>query len=85
MIRLVAIFGLVAGGIVALGQLTAAQWHAAGLNVLAEVTTHGTLALPWLLTLGFALAWLRQRDITRAFRDGYLDAIARPRRPRGRR
>jgi len=76
--KLIALFGLVAGGIVALGSLSAAQWHGIGMALLAVALTQGLTALPWLLAALFALLWLRQRDITRAFRDGYLEKVANP-------
>ncbi len=52
--KYIPIFGLVAGGIVAAGQLTAAQWHAASVALLALTLAHGLIVLPWALAALFA-------------------------------
>src|SRR4051794_31790033 len=49
MIRLIALLGLIAGGVVAAGRLTAAQWHGIGTALLAVTLAHGLTVLPWLL------------------------------------
>lgn len=49
MMRPIALLGLIAGGVLAAGNLTAAQWHAAGVALLALIIAHGLTALPWLL------------------------------------
>jgi hypothetical protein len=74
----IAVFGLTAAGVVALGQLSAAQWHAIGLTLVALALRYGLTVLPWLLAVLFALLWIRQRDITDAFREGYLDKVPHP-------
>lgn len=79
------LFALAAGAVVALGQLTAAQWHAIGAALLALLVAYRVSLLPWLLALFFALLWLRQRDMTEAFRSGYLDKVVNPGRKRARR
>jgi hypothetical protein len=78
MMRLIAVFGLVAGAFIALGQLSTAQWRAIGLALLALAVRYGLTALPWLLAVLFALLWIRQRTITDAFREGYLDKVIHP-------
>jgi len=59
MIRLVALMGLVAGGVLAAGRLTSAQWHAAGVALLALTLAYGLTALPWLLAALFAWRYWR--------------------------
>lgn len=49
MMKFVALFGLFAGGFVALGRLSAAQWHTIGVALLALTLAHGLTVLPWLL------------------------------------
>ncbi len=80
MTRLIATFGLLAGAIVALGQLSAAQWQGIGVALLALTLRYGMTVLPWALSFLFAGLWWRQREITQAFRDGYLDKIVNPTR-----
>jgi hypothetical protein len=46
MMRSIALFGLAAGGILAAGQLTAAQWQTAGLALLALTLRYGLTVLP---------------------------------------
>jgi hypothetical protein len=74
----IAVFGLTAGVIVAIGQLSVAQWHAIGGALLALILRYGLTVLPWLLAALFCLLWIRQRDITDAFREGYLEKIVNP-------
>jgi hypothetical protein len=57
--RLIALFGLTAGGILAAGQLTAAQWHAAGVAALALTVRYGLTVLPWALAAAFAWRYWR--------------------------
>ena len=76
--KLIVLFGLLAGAIVALGRLSAAQWHGIGMALLAVALTQGLTALPWLLAALFALLWIRQRAMTDAFRTGYLDKVVNP-------
>jgi hypothetical protein len=59
MIKPVALFGLTAGGFVALGQLSAAQWHAIGAALLALTLRYGLTVLPWLLMALFAWRYWR--------------------------
>jgi hypothetical protein len=73
-----ALFGLAGGAIVAAGQLTVAQWHAAISGLLVLVSRYGPIVLPWALAALFAWLWWRQRGIAAAFRDGYLDKVVNP-------
>jgi hypothetical protein len=78
MIRLLAIFGLIAGGVLAAGQLTAAQWHAAGAALLALTLTYGLTVLPWLLAALLSYRCWRWRHAALFWRgaaDRYLDSI----------
>ena len=59
MMRLVALFGLIGGGILAVGRLTAAQWHAIGQTLLALTLAYGLAVLPWLLAMLFAWRYWR--------------------------
>lgn len=61
MIKLVALLGLAAGGVVALGRLSTAQWHGIGVALLALTLAHGLTVLPWVLAALFALLWRKQR------------------------
>lgn len=74
--KLIALFGLIAGGIIAAGQMTAAQWHAAGVTLLALTLAHGLSVLPWLLAAAFARLWWRQRRLTQIWYDGWLEENA---------
>lgn len=71
--KLIAIFGLAAGAVLAAGNLTAAQWHAAGAGLLALILHYGLTVLPWALAALFARAWWRQRGITQIWYDGCRD------------
>lgn len=73
MMKPIALFGLLAGGVLAAGNLTAAQWHAVGTALLALTLAHGLTALPWLLAVLFAALWWRQRLLTRVWYAGYSD------------
>ena len=78
MIRLIMIVGLVGGGIVASGRLTAAQWHAIGAALLALTIAHGLTVLPWLLAALFAWRywrWKRSAIFWRGTADRYLDSV----------
>ena len=61
MMRLIALFGLLAGGIIAAGRLTAAQWQAAGQTLLTLTLAYGLTVLPWMLVVLLAWAWRRER------------------------
>lgn len=52
--KLIALFGLAAGALVAAGQMTAAQWHGIGVALLALTLRYGLAVLPWLLAALFA-------------------------------
>jgi hypothetical protein len=52
--KYVALVGLAGGAVVAAGNLTGAQWHAAGAGLLALVLRYGLTVLPWLLAALFA-------------------------------
>lgn len=71
--RRIALFGLVAGAVLAAGNLTAAQWHAAGVALMALTLAHGLTVLPWLLAALFAWLWWRQRWLTSVWRSSYGD------------
>lgn len=57
--RLAALFGLIAGGIVAAGRLTSAQWQQIGQTALALTLAHGLTVLPWVLAALFAWRYWR--------------------------
>ena len=73
MMRSIALFGLVAGGILAAGQLSAAQWHTAGQALLALTLTHGLTVLPWLIAALFAALWWRERRTAWLWSESYRD------------
>jgi len=78
MMRFVALFGLIAGGTLAAGTLTAAQWHAVGGALLALTLRYGLTVLPWILALLFAWQWRRWQRSARFWRgvaDRYLDSV----------
>jgi 4-hydroxybenzoate polyprenyltransferase len=75
--KLAALFALGAGAFVALGRLTAAQWHAAGVALLFLTLAHGLTVLPWLLAALFALLWWRQRKRTDHWIDRSIEVGAR--------
>ena len=77
MMRLVVRFGIIAGGIIAAGRLSAAQWQQIGQLTLALTLVHGLTVLPWLLALLFATLWLRQRKRTDHWIDRSIDVQAR--------
>lgn len=54
-----ALFGLVGGAIMALGQMSEAQLHTLGLNLLAITLAYGPTVLPWLLAIVCAWGWRR--------------------------
>jgi len=62
--KYIPLFGLVAGGVVAAGRLTAAQWHAIGQGALTLALRYGLTVLPWLLAALFALLWYKQKRRT---------------------
>jgi hypothetical protein len=71
--KIIALFGLAGGAVVAAGQLTAAQWHVAGAALVALVLRYGLTALPWLLAALFARLWWKQRWLTSVWRSSYGD------------
>lgn len=82
---IVALFGVSIGALVALGQMSAAQLQHIGQTLLALAAAYGLTLLPWLLTVLFAWLWWRQRQITDAFREGYLEKVLHPAAPRQKR
>lgn len=64
MMRFVAVFGLTSGAILAAGRITAAQWHAIGLALVALSFRYGLIVLPWLLATLLAVLWQRARRRT---------------------
>jgi hypothetical protein len=71
--KLIALFGLAAGGILALGNLSAAQWHAVGVALLSLTLRYGLTVLPWVLAALFAVLWWKQREWTQIWREGCQD------------
>jgi len=74
----IALFGLIAGAVLALGKLTATQWHAIGAGLLALVARYGLTVLPWLLAALFAWLWWRWKRSAifwRGVSDRYLDQV----------
>lgn len=71
--KYIALFGLLGGVVVAVGQMTAAQWAAIGQTLLALILAYGLTVLPWLLALLFLWLWWRQRQITLLWRVSYND------------
>lgn len=61
MMKPVALFGLAAGAVLAFGNLTAAQWHAAAAGLLALVLRYGLIVLPWLLAALLGRLWYRAK------------------------
>lgn len=76
--RTLVFFGLLAGAIVALDQAPAERLSAAGHGLLLLVGAHWLAWLPWLTTALFARLWWRQREMTDAFREGYLEKVINP-------
>jgi hypothetical protein len=77
MIKRIVIFGLAAGGILALGKLSAAQWHGVGVALLALTLRYGLTVLPWLLVVFFAWRYVRWKRTALAWIDfGKLEMSA---------
>jgi hypothetical protein len=60
---IVALFGLFAGGVLAVGSLPADGLSTAGTGLLALIGAHWLTLLPWLLAALFARLWWRQKKI----------------------
>lgn len=60
---IIALFGLIAGGFVALGQMSAAQLQHAGQALLSLALAHSVTVLPWLLAVLFAWRYWRWKKI----------------------
>lgn len=71
--RIAAILGVAGGAVVALGTMTAAQWHAIGVALLVLALRYGLLVLPWLLAVLFAWLWWRERGLVDLWRVSYND------------
>jgi hypothetical protein len=73
MIRLIVVFGLAAGAILAAGRITAAQWHAIGLALLALSLRYGLVVLPWALAALLAVLWWKERRRCRLYEQMVID------------
>jgi hypothetical protein len=71
--KYIALFGLLGGGVVAVGQMSAAQWQQIGQAAIAIALRYGLIVLPWLLAALFAVLWWRSKQLVAIWREGYHD------------
>lgn len=73
----VALFGALAGAVVALGRMSAEQLQHVGQALLSLTQAYGLTLLPWALAALLAWLWWRQRKQTVRWIDRTIDLEAR--------